>query len=63
MGRVRKYKKIKAVDPFSKRRAVKDDSKYDLPPDESSEYAFPCLPPQLTYPREAEEARERTVLG
>ena len=33
MGRVRKYKKIKAVDPFSKRKVVRDESKYDLPPD------------------------------
>lgn len=33
MGRVNKYKKIKAVDPFSKRRSAEDTSKYDLPPD------------------------------
>ena len=35
MGRVRKYKKIKAIDPFSKRKVLRDESKYDLPPDAS----------------------------
>lgn len=33
MGRVRKYKKYKACDPFSKQKAAVDDSKYDQPPD------------------------------
>jgi hypothetical protein len=42
MGRVAKYKKIKAIDPFAKRQnntasgATDVNSKYDLPPDMSS---------------------------
>jgi hypothetical protein len=33
MGRVRRYKKIKAIDPFSKRAKKKDAREHNLPPD------------------------------
>ena len=33
MGRVRRYKKYKAVDPFSKRQKAETDTVHDEPPD------------------------------
>lgn len=34
MGRVRRYKKVKAIDPFSKRKTAKvNDKDRNLPPD------------------------------
>ena len=40
MGRVRRYKKIKACDPFAKKRkgAVEGEKEYDLPPDGEDDF-------------------------
>ena len=38
MGRVSRYKKIKACDPFAKKRSSNAvDMKHDLPPDEMND--------------------------
>jgi hypothetical protein len=33
MGRVRRYKKIKSIDPFAKKKKAEIDTIYDEPPD------------------------------
>ena len=66
MGRVRKYKKIKAVDPFSKRKVARDESKYDLPPDElKSEFQVNLTTRHVMeiWESRKEEEEQGTVLG
>jgi hypothetical protein len=42
MGRVRRYKKIKAIDPFAKKGKVEIDTIHDEPPDMHKERGFLC---------------------
>jgi hypothetical protein len=61
MGRVKKYKKIKAIDPFAKRGTGKVDTTYDEPPDVFEEKRRTAAKRKATKSWDVEEDREQMI--